>query len=115
MRSPRALRHPGDVAVVRELAQTDPAHAELAVDGPCATAATAAGVAPGGIFRLAQRAHDLGLLGQCDPQLRVVEAGVRPSFENGIPSASSRAKDSSSLTSLVVIVMSMPRTWSTAS
>src|SRR5262245_50807135 len=32
MRSPARLRHAGDVALVRELAQADPADAELAVD-----------------------------------------------------------------------------------
>src|SRR3954469_17414776 len=40
---PAALRHAGDVAVVRELAQADAAHAELAEHGTRATAATAAG------------------------------------------------------------------------
>src|SRR3954451_13323420 len=44
---PARLRHPGDVAVVRELAQADPAHAELAEDGPGAPAAAVPGVLAG--------------------------------------------------------------------
>src|SRR5205085_2232985 len=44
--SPARLRHPGDVAVVRELAQADPAHPELAVHGASTAAATAARVLP---------------------------------------------------------------------
>src|SRR5919201_3338588 len=47
MRLPAALRHPGDVAVVRELAQADAAHVELAVHRACAATAAAAGVLPG--------------------------------------------------------------------
>src|SRR5436305_7567169 len=47
MASPARLGHPGDVAVVRQLAQADAAHAELAVDGACAPATLATGVTPG--------------------------------------------------------------------
>src|ERR1700735_3397153 len=50
MRSPRALGHSRDVTVVRELAQADPAHAELAVHRAGAAASPAAGVAPRRVF-----------------------------------------------------------------
>src|SRR5919197_2415414 len=63
MALPAALRHPGDVAVVRELAQTDPAHAELLVHRTGAAAAAAAGVLPGLELRGARLAHALGRLG----------------------------------------------------
>src|ERR671930_367051 len=42
--SPARFRHPGDHAVVRELAQADPAEAELAVHGARPAAAVAAPV-----------------------------------------------------------------------
>src|SRR5687768_4831435 len=48
---PAALGHPGDVAVVRQLAQADPAHAELAVDGARPAAAAAARVSAGLVLR----------------------------------------------------------------
>src|ERR671929_945862 len=60
MRLPARLRHSGDVAVVRELAQADAAQAELAVDGARAPAATAAGVLAGLVLRGALLAHPLG-------------------------------------------------------
>jgi hypothetical protein len=44
--SPARLRHPRDVAVVGQLAQADPAQAELPVDGAGTAAATTPGVAP---------------------------------------------------------------------
>src|SRR3954452_22136366 len=44
---PAALRHPGDVAVVGELAQADPADAELAIDAARAPALAAPGVLTG--------------------------------------------------------------------
>src|SRR5579863_6757579 len=47
MRSPARLGHPRDVPVVRQLAQADPAQAELAVHGTGPAATTAAGIAPG--------------------------------------------------------------------
>jgi hypothetical protein len=43
---PTALGHPRDLAVVRELAQADPAETEFPVDGARAAAAPAAGVLP---------------------------------------------------------------------
>src|ERR671921_2517879 len=66
VRLPAALRHAGDVAVVRELAQADPAQAELAEDGARAAAAAAARVLAGlvlGGARLADALGDLGHLG----------------------------------------------------
>src|SRR5580704_11851235 len=88
--SPARLGHAGDVAVVCQLAQADPAYAELAIHraGPAASAA------PGVAARLVLR---------------------RAPLANGIPSASSSANASSSLWTVVVIVMSRPRTWSTSS
>src|SRR3954470_18194115 len=59
-RSPARLRHAGDHPVVRELAQADPAQAELAVDGTRAAAAAAAGVLAGLVLRGALLAHPLG-------------------------------------------------------
>src|SRR3982074_3157156 len=43
--SPARLGHAGDVALVRQLPQADPADAELAVDGASASAPTATAVA----------------------------------------------------------------------
>src|SRR5215216_6422629 len=63
MRSPARLRHAGDEALVGELAQADPAEAELAVDGARAPAAAAAAVGPRRELGGALRAHHLGCLG----------------------------------------------------
>src|SRR6266540_4635003 len=63
MRLPGALGHPGDVAVVRQLAQADAAHLELLVHRPCAATAAAAGVLPGLVLGTARLAHALGRLG----------------------------------------------------
>src|SRR5512144_3105269 len=71
MGSPTALRHARDVAVVRELAQADPAHAELAVHGARAAAAAAAAVVPGRELRGACLAHALGRLGHASGLLGV--------------------------------------------
>src|SRR3954462_14267497 len=60
MRSPARLRHAGDVAVVRELAQADPAQAELAVDGARAATAAAPRVLAGLVLGGALLAHPLG-------------------------------------------------------
>jgi hypothetical protein len=49
--SPTRLRHPGDVSVVGQLPQADPAHAELAVHGTRAAATAASRVAPGLVLR----------------------------------------------------------------
>src|SRR4051794_3071412 len=59
MRLPTRLRHAGDVALVRELAQADPAQAELAEHGAGAAAAPAARVLPGLVLGRARLAHPL--------------------------------------------------------
>src|SRR3954463_11083932 len=56
---PAALGHPGDVAVVRELAQADPAQSELAVDGARPAAATTTTVLTGLVLGGARLAHAL--------------------------------------------------------
>src|SRR6476469_6098657 len=63
MRLPTALRHAGDVAVVREVAQADPAQAELAVHGARTPALATAGVLAGLELAAACLAHALGRLG----------------------------------------------------
>src|SRR5947207_12229824 len=60
---PAALGHPGNEAVVGQLAQADPAEAELAVDGAGAAAPAAAAVLPGLELGGACLAHALGRLG----------------------------------------------------
>src|SRR6476619_7584023 len=60
---PARLRHAGDVAVVGELAQADPAQAELAIDGARPAAAAAARIGPRLVLRRARHARDLGCLG----------------------------------------------------
>src|ERR1019366_4430565 len=62
-RSPTRLRHAGDVSVVRQLAQADPADAELAVDRAGATAAAATGVTPGLVLGRPLLADSLRKLG----------------------------------------------------
>src|SRR3954469_9775098 len=73
---PAALRHAGDVAVVRELAQADPAEAELAEDGARAAAAAAARVLPGLVLGGARLADALGKLGHLLGVLGSLEVGV---------------------------------------
>src|SRR3954447_19948185 len=63
MRLPARLRHAGDVAVVGQLAQADPAQAELAVDGAGAATTAAARVGPRLVLRRTLLARDLGCLG----------------------------------------------------
>src|SRR5215210_568536 len=60
---PARLRHAGDVAVVGEVAQADPAQAELAVDGAGPAALAAARIRPRLVLRRARHARDLGGLG----------------------------------------------------
>src|SRR3954454_12841844 len=50
MRSPRALRHAGDVAVVRELAQADTAQPELSEHGARPAAAAAARISASSVL-----------------------------------------------------------------
>src|SRR5512141_2504770 len=63
MRSPTALRHAGDVAVVRERAHADAAAAELAGNGARAGAAAAARVSAGLVLGGARRLDAQGSLG----------------------------------------------------
>src|SRR5512133_4063872 len=60
--SPGALGHARHVAVVRELAQADAAHAELAVHRAGAAAAATPGVLAGLVLGGARLAHALGRL-----------------------------------------------------
>src|SRR6185437_13511137 len=62
MALPARLRESGDVALVRHLAQADPAEAELAVVGARATAPLAAVVVARLVLGLALLAHHLGCL-----------------------------------------------------
>src|SRR6185503_1290632 len=80
---PAALRHARHVAVVRELAQADPAQAELAVDGTRAATAAAAGVLAGLVLGGACLAHALGELGHLGGDLGVLllQVGVALSAE----------------------------------
>src|ERR671933_726687 len=59
MALPARLRHAGDEALVRELAQADAAKPELAVHRARAAAAPAAAVAPRRVLGLALGAHHL--------------------------------------------------------
>src|SRR5512133_3388933 len=59
---PAGLGESGDVALVRHLAQADPAQAELAEVGTRATAALAAVVVPRLVLGAALLAHHLGRL-----------------------------------------------------
>src|SRR3954463_12452803 len=73
---PAALGHARDVAVVRELAQADPAEAELAEDGARAAAAAAARVLTGLVLGGARLADALGKLGHLLGVLGSLEVGV---------------------------------------
>src|SRR3954463_6598868 len=61
MRSPARLRHAGDEALMGELAQADPADAELAIHGARPAAAAAARMGPRPVLRRAAHTDDLGL------------------------------------------------------
>src|SRR6187397_2320859 len=94
--SPGALGHARHVAVVRELAQADAAHAELAVHRAGAAAAPAAGVLAGLVLGGARLAHALrGLRHQAlspfwDCSVSDCTKGL-PSRLKGMPNASRRA------------------------
>src|SRR3954447_20728920 len=60
---PGRLGHPGDEAVVGQLAQADPAEAELAIHGAGPAAAAAASVLAGLVLGRARLAHPLRGLG----------------------------------------------------
>src|SRR5688572_10446847 len=120
---PARLGHARDVALVRELAQADAAEPELLVDGARAAALAAARVPAGLVLGRPRGADDLGCLGHVVSSLSVPQATTawsfkdskpagRPSRANGIPSASSSANASASVCAEVVIVTSIPRTWS---
>src|SRR5215208_7045134 len=120
---PARLRHAGDVALVRELAQADAAEAELLVDGARPAALAAARVRARLVLRRPRGADDLGGLCHVVSSLSVPQAATawsfkdskpagRPSRAKGMPSASSSANASASVCAVVVIVTSMPRTWS---
>src|SRR3954447_14177394 len=66
MALPARLRHAGDEALVRELAQADAADAELAVHGPRTPAAATARVGARWVLRRARLAHPLGCLGHVE-------------------------------------------------
>src|SRR5579875_3049218 len=100
---PARLRHAGDRALVRELAQADAAQAELAEDRARTAAPVAARVVP-----------HLELLGfpLLDDERRLRHYWLPPSPwpANGRPRACSSARAWSSVSALVVIVTSRPRT-----
>src|SRR3954470_2721942 len=81
MRSPARLRHAGDEALVRELAQADAAQPELAVDRTRAPAAPAAAVRPRGVLGRAVGPHDHGCLGHLLSILLVLRGGERFDLE----------------------------------
>src|SRR4051812_28538243 len=80
-RSPTRLRHAGDHPVVRELAQADPAQAELAEDGARPAAAAAARVLPGLVLAGARLADALGELGHLLGVLGSLEVGIAVAAE----------------------------------
>src|SRR3954467_7792177 len=105
MRSPTRLRHAGDEALVRELAQADAAQPELAVDRTRAPAAPAAAVRPRGVLGRAVGPHDHGCLGHLLSVLlgyaaasgaipRVAKPAGSPSRANGMPRAERSANAS---------------------
>src|SRR3954453_1206420 len=70
MALPAALGHPGDVAVVRELAQTDTAQPELAIHRARPAAAAATTVLAGRVLGGGCLGHALGRLGHVRPPLK---------------------------------------------
>src|SRR4051794_34871606 len=83
IRSPTRLRHAGDHPVVRELAQADPAEAELAVDGTRPATAAAARVLAGLVLGGALLAHPLGGLRHGGRQLLRGDGFVVEGLEAG--------------------------------
>ena len=121
---PARLGHAGDVALVRELAQADPAQAELAVDGARPAAACDSACTPRVLYfggrcwtRTIWEVLAIEFLVSV-PQAATAwsfedsKPAGRPSRANGMPSASSSAKASASVCAVVVMVTSRPRTWS---
>src|SRR5919202_3612070 len=101
--SPRGLRHARDVPVVGQLPEADATEPELAVHRTGSTAAPATTVGAGLVLRRAHLTHPLRRLGHSSYWF---------SLANGMPSSSRSALASSSVDAVVVIVMSIPRTWS---
>src|SRR5690349_7269023 len=100
---PARVRHAGNRALVRELAEADPAEAELAEDRARAAAPVAARVVAHLELLGSPLFHDEGGLGH-------YWFLPSPSAANGRPSARSSARACSSFSALVVIVTSSPRT-----
>src|SRR4051812_18556448 len=73
---PARLRHARDVAVVRHVAQADPADAELAVHRTGAAALAAAGVLAGLVLGWTCLTHALGRLGHASGLLVGIGVGV---------------------------------------
>src|ERR671937_606796 len=99
---PRALRHAGDDALMRELAQADAAEPELLEHGARPPTAVAAGVVPHLELRRLGGFHSQRLLGH---YLSL------PAAANGRPSPVRSARACSSVAAVVVIATSRPRTW----
>src|SRR5438067_1506928 len=99
---PARLRHAGNRALVRQLAEADPAEAELAVDRARAAAPVAARVVAHLELLWSPLLHDERRLGHYSFLLS-------PSAK-GNPSARSSARACSSFSAVVVIVTSSPRT-----
>ena len=88
-----------------KLAQADPAQAELAEDRARASAAAATRVRADPEPLRARLLDDEGLLGHAVGYLSLLSAA------NGSPSARSSASACSSVSAVVVIATSRPRTW----
>src|SRR5438445_13847949 len=100
---PARLRHAGNRALMRQLAEADPAEAELAEDRARAAAPVAARVVAHLVLLGSPLLHDERRLCHycCLPS---------PSAAKGRPRARSSARACSSFSALVVIVTSRPRT-----
>src|SRR4029077_445272 len=99
---PARLRHAGNRALVRQLAQADPAEAELLEDRARAAAAVAARVVAHLVLLWSPLLHD-------ERRLRHYSLLLAPSAK-GRPRARNSARACSSVSALVVIVTSRPRT-----
>src|ERR671914_1315061 len=99
---PGTFGHARNCALMREVAQADPAEAELAEDRAGASAAVAAGVLPYLVARLAGGFRDERLLRHYPTP--------RSSPVNGNPSPLSSARPCSSVVADVVMATSSPRT-----
>src|SRR5206468_2271756 len=100
---PAGLRHAGNHALVRELAQADPAEAEFLEHGTRAAAPVAPRVVAHPVLLRALLLDD-------ERRLRHYWSLLSPSPLNGRPMARSSARAWSSVSAVVVIVTSRPRT-----